>query len=220
MEPSVSGAIRDPSFWKNMGSNSIDVLRSLSNFGGAVGQSVKQGSFGPVIGSIGDGIGPAIDHLMQPANRASAASKDVFPKQDWDNTQRNALRHSLWVGGMAKAMGAGPDSPVLTPLAQTAAKGFGYLHEGISNTHDMFTGQTRPIAHARDTRHDLNNNAVGAEMAGYARDDQELLRALSNMAVTARAGKPVGMDAMSDGRLSYDPDYRAPARQVQVSNRR
>lgn len=156
----------------------------------------------------------AIDHAMQPAYRAGDVSRAAFPQQDWELSQRNALRHAAWVGGMAQAMGASPDNPIATPFAQTAAKAAGYLHEGISATHDWFTGKPRGVDQARDTLHDFNNNAVGAKAAGLTRNNQELYNALTSMAVNARLGDPVKSLIKSDGRLSADREAAKPNRPI------
>ena len=189
--------------------NPMDSLR-------AAGNRIKESDLVKVMSNYG---GSAVDYMMQPAHRASKASQAMYPGQDWDNSQRNALRHSMWIGGMAQAMGAGPDNPIRTPLAQVAAKGLGVAHEGISNAYDWWEGKAPTPAQSRDTRHDLNNNAIGAEMAGYTKDNDGLLRALSAMSANGRAGAPVGMLAMSDGRLSYDQRGQPPTMPVQLSRR-
>ncbi len=199
MADNTYGPMGNPSFWGSVKNGASNLVDTLKGYGGI-----------------------AADAFMAPANRASQFSQATFPGQDWDNSQRNALRHSLWIGGVAQAMGAGPDNPVLTPVAQVAAKGLGYIHEGLSNSWDAFKNahQGDGGLHDQDTRHDLNANAVGAEMAGYAKTPEELQRVLANMAVTARQGAPVGMFQMSDGRLSFDPSTQPQTRPVQLSGQR
>lgn len=184
MTPQV-GPFGDPAFWQGLKTTASNVYTSLKDFGNSVVQ-------------------PAIDYAMQPAERASIASRDAFPGQPWDGSQRNALRHSLWVGGMAQAMGAGSDHPFISPFAQAVAQDAGYAHEGISNAFDWMQGKNQDMFHSRDTLHDLNNNAVGALAAGRTRNNEELLRALTDMAINARRGVPVGMFSPTDGRLSAD----------------
>jgi hypothetical protein len=88
--------------------------------------------------------------FMELNDKASKASGDAFPGQDWDNTQRNAARHSIWMGLIANQLGGGP-------IARTAAKGLGYANEAIG----LVNGQNTTREGAIDMRHDLNNNAVG-----------------------------------------------------------
>lgn len=186
MDKGIFGALGDKQFWGDMARNAMDpqkIVDTLSGFGNSV-----------------------IDTAMQPAHRASKVSQQVFPNQDWELSQRNALRHSAWIGGMAQAMGASPDNPIRTPLAQTAAKALGYAHEGFSAANDWFTGKPRGPEVKRDTLHDFNNNAIGAEMAGHTRNSEDLYRALAAMAVNARMGAPVSGFSLSDGRLSADAE--------------
>lgn len=156
---------------------------------------------------------------MAPANRASKLSQGVFPEQDWELSQRNALRHSAWVGGMAQAMGAHPDNPIRTPLAQLAAKGLGYGHEMASALDGWIENRPRGAKEKRDTLHDLNNNAIGAEMAGMTRNNEDLYRALSAMAVNSRMGAPVSGFSLSDGRLSADAEASPPTKPIRFPTR-
>lgn len=90
------------------------------------------------------------NRFMATAQRAGDAASEAFSGQSWDNSQRNAARHSMWMAMQANDMGGGP-------IARGAAKGIGYLHEGLG----LVSGDNLTAAGARDMRHDLNNNAVG-----------------------------------------------------------
>lgn len=141
----------------------------------------------------------AMEMLVNPyADPAAKISQAQFPGQDWDNTQRNALRHALWIGGTARALGASPDNPVRTPIAQGLARILGYTNELPT------LGQLDNPAQIRDTLHDLNNNAVGLSVAGSAKTDEEFRRILIAKAMSARAGKPLEAIAPANGRLSFD----------------
>lgn len=149
--------------------------------------------------------------LVKATDTASQVSRREFPDQNWDNSQRNALRHSMWIGGMAKAMGAGPDSPYLSIPAQALAKGIGYANEGatyLMNLSGYGGAPASDVTYRRDTLHDLNNNAVGAAVAGMARTPEEMRAILTNMAYQAKGGRPVGKFEASNGKLSYDPNTR------------
>lgn len=93
---------------------------------------------------------PGYNRFMKIADTASGAADKAFPGQDWDNTQRNAARHSIWTALMANELGGGP-------IARGVAKGVGYANEGIG----LLNGSNLTANGARDMRHDLNNNAVG-----------------------------------------------------------
>lgn len=147
--------------------------------------------------------------IYDAADRASEASGLQFKGQGWDNTQRNALRHSMWVGGVARALGASPDNPIRTPLAQGIARGLGYANELPT----LF--KLGNSAQVRDTLHDLNNNAVGLDAAGQAASAEAFRKILIAKAMTGRAGEPRGLTQFSDGALSFDPNTpvsRYPAR--------
>ena len=184
------GPAGDSTFWSDVASNATNPSQIADTLAGYGMDAIKL----------------AARPIMKPAYRASKLSQDVFPNQEWDNSQRNALRHSAWIGGLAQAMGASPDNPIRTPIAQTIAKGLGYGHELVSALDDYRTGKVAGPAQKRDTLHDLNNNAIGAEMAGHTRNNEDLYRALAAMAVNARMGEPVGRFSMSDGRLSADQE--------------
>ncbi len=184
------GPFGDPVFWKDIGNRAVDpkgIFNTLKGFGDS-----------------------ASEQAMAPAYRAGDLSREAFPEQEWDNTQRNALRHSLWVGSLAKAMGASPDNPVRTPIAQGFAKLAGYGHEALSGFNALRQGQDIFSAdRLRDTGHDLNNNAVGAAVAGRAKDATQMNEILTQMAINARRGQPVNPLAWSDGQLSADPSMSA-----------
>lgn len=179
------GAMGDPQFWS-------DVAKNATNPRGIVDTLKGYGS-------------SAVEQLMQPAYRAGELSQQAFPNQAWDNTQRNALRHSSWMGGVAKALGASPDNPVRTPIAQGLAKLAGYGHEAVSALDDLKEGKQPFSANAwRDTQHDWNNNAVGIDVAGRTKSTEEMNQVLTQLALNARQGKPVSGFAFSDGQLSAD----------------
>ena len=203
MTGNVFGPMGDPQFWGDVGRNAVNPSKLLSTLKG----------FGT------SAVDAVVDPIMRPAYRAGDISKAAFPEQDWELSQRNALRHSAWVGGMAQAMGASPDNPIATPFAQLAAKGAGYAHEVISSADDWFTGKPRGAAESRDTSHDFNNNAVGAEVAGRTRNNEDLYRALTSMAVNARMGDPVNRLSISEGRLSADRAASVPRKPIQFPTR-
>jgi hypothetical protein len=103
-------------------------------------------------GKIKSGISrlSGYDKFMNLADMASQSSREAFPGQEWDNTQRNAARHSIWTALMANQMGGGP-------IARGVARGVGYANEGIG----LLNGDNLTRTGAIDMRHDLNNNAVG-----------------------------------------------------------
>ena len=176
-------SLLDPEYWASVGDNANRLLDDPM----AQATALKQ-------------------TLMQPAYTASLLSKQQFPGQDWDLTQRNALRHATWVGGMARAMGAGPDAPILTPIAQGLAKGAGYANEGISYAERILKGE--PLddpAYVNDTLHDLNANAVGAQVAGQALTDVDFKKMLIAKAMGAQVRPPAGLLQPSDGQLSVEP---------------
>jgi hypothetical protein len=186
--PSWSSAVKDPTFWNEIKNSAVNLVTN------------------PV-----DQYHKTIDAVLTPADRASEVSKREYPTQDWDLTQRNALRHSMWVGGMARAMGAGADNPRWSGLATSAAKGVGYANEAASYLKRIKDGQsTDDPEYVRDTLHDLNANAVGTMAAAKATSDEDFENQLIDASKNARRGAPVGLLNMTDGRLSADPDSQAP----------
>lgn len=110
--------------------------------------------------------------LQDIPGQADAITNQVFQPGSTarDNSTGNAFRHALGTGMLAQHLGGGP-------LAAVAAKAMGYGWElmGMRNWGNQ-AGRT-------DTLHDLNANAIGAQMAQRTANTQELTAALKKMAL-------------------------------------
>lgn len=134
-----------------------------------------------------------IAELKGIAAEARDASGQAFPEQGWNETQRNAYRHALGMGRAAQALGA-DQGGIRGKMGGLAAKGLGYGWEAMDGFGAM-NGQ------GVDTRHDLNNNAVGIAQAqalgesglGPAAQREILAQQLKLMAEQSRVEQPPGI---------------------------
>jgi hypothetical protein len=140
------------------------------------------------------------DRFFEIADKASNSSREAFPGQDWDNSQRNAARHSIWTALMANQLGGGP-------IARGVAKGVGYLNEGIG----LVNASNLTKAGSEDMRHDLNNNAVGLNTLATMRDtnpavtDDQIIETLLRKAREAKFGPAPPALAPAESRLTSAP---------------
>lgn len=128
-------------------SDFISIQQRISDLANSAGSSIKNG-----VNSAKQKLVDATGYtkLNEIAQLASDAADKEFPNQKWDNTQRNAARHAIWMALTADQLGGGS-------IARGVTKGLGYAHEGMG----ILTGDNLTNAGAVDMRHDLNNNAVG-----------------------------------------------------------
>lgn len=143
-----------------------------------------------------------IEQLRSIPAQASNQAEQIIPGQAWNETQFNALRHSLGAAEVAQALGA-TQGGIRGTLAGLATKGLGYGWESLDGF-GLMDGE------ARDTKHDLNNNAVGIQMAqqignqGGSPADQQaaVIQALTKAALASRLQDPPGFFQPSVGYLT------------------
>lgn len=135
--------------------------------------------------SYGQGV------LAIPEQADNIASKEFpYDATARDSSTGNAFRHALGTGMLAQKMGGGA-------MGAAAAKGIGYLWEGLG-AKDLVTSQ----AHRTDTLHDLNANAIGAQVAQQTGNNTELIQALKRMALESVPAQPPGAFSSSPGYLT------------------
>ena len=134
--------------------------------------------------------------LHAPSLKASDVAEQTFPGQQWDFSQKNALRHSLATGLWAQRLGG-------NWLSGKAAQAMGQAWEAVDPRQ-----YGKDIAHRLDTLHDLNNNAVGADAGVRAVNEESLINALVSMAKQARNEAPPKLGQDSPGYLTYTQNQR------------
>ena len=133
-----------------------------------------------------------LDKFGRLPEQADHIAESMFPGSARDSSTKNAFRHALGTGMLAQELGGGP-------VAATAAKGAGYLWEGL--------GALDRLRYAneggrQDMLHDLNANAVGASVAQRTGSQAELVEALRQMALQSVPSKPPSAFAPSPGYLT------------------
>lgn len=119
------------------------------------------------------------------ASRADDEAERRFPNQARDESVKNAYRHALGTGRLAQLLGAGEGShPAVNAFADIASRGAGYVWEGMA--------AKRNAENPADMLHDLNANAMGADLAGKTNGFAGLADALER-----RAGMAVKEDPPS-----------------------
>jgi hypothetical protein len=107
-----------------------------------------------------------------------------------DNSTGNAFRHALGTGMLAQHLGGGP-------LAAVAAKAMGYGWEL------MGMGNWGKASGRLDTLHDLNANAIGAQVAQQTGNTDELAAALKRLALeSVVTPRPPGAFSATPGYLT------------------
>jgi hypothetical protein len=103
-------------------------------------------------------------YIYAPADFATAKAREAYPKQEWDQTPYNAMRHSAWVGGMRHAMGN-------NTLAGILAGAVGEANEMATMVKPWNWNKEK----VQDTLLDLNNNRVGLDAASRSRNPEEMV---------------------------------------------
>lgn len=135
--------------------------------------------------------------LQNIPQQADDIAEKTFPESARDSSVKNAFRHSLGTGLLAQEMGANSDSLFMRLLALQLAKGAGYAWEALGTPQYV-----KSEAYRTDTKHDLNANAVGANMATMSPDQAALISALKRMAIEAPLSQPPGLFQSSPGYLT------------------
>ena len=164
MAENVWGALQDKQFWSGMADEVRRTPFKLGNWG---------------------------KEFINIADRASDESNKAYPGQDWDSTQKNALRHSLWTGMNAQHFGGGE-------LGGALARVVGVGWEGLNGT-GLFTDPKIQ----EDTRHDLNANSVGIREAMKTDNQDELVQQLKKLSASAKREKPPAFYEGTPGHLTY-----------------
>lgn len=141
-------------------------------------------------------ISSAVKEFKELPGKASDIADAAFPDSARDLSTKNAFRHSLGIGMLAQQMGANQGG-IFGFLAPKIAKGLGYGWEAMG----AMDYATDP-KHRLDTKHDLNANAIGAQMASQTKDEVSLIEALKRMATDSRQTLPVGIFAPSPGYMT------------------
>lgn len=131
-------------------------------------------------------------HVLSIPARADYIASNEFPLSATprDHGTGNAFRHALGTGMLAQEFGGGP-------VAAAAAKGIGYLWEGL-NPKALVTS----AKHRSDTLNDLNANALGATVARQTNNNQELIEALKKMALQSVPSQAPGFFSPSPGYMT------------------
>lgn len=135
-----------------------------------------------------------VKYLTSIPEQADASAELTFPGSARDSSVKNAYRHSLGTGLLAQNLGAGEGglrglvAPLLAKLA-----GYGWEAAGlVRNVQDP--------TYRKDTYHDLNANAIGAQQAGQTRSSDELASVLKAMALQS-------VPTNAPGPLTTGPGY-------------
>ena len=139
---------------------------------------------------------------------ATRTAKQMFPEQMGQDDQRDAVRHMLAAGTVARKYG--PQAAIL----------LGKAHERMSNPKSFFN--MLGIGQARyDYDVDMHNNRVGAELAARTKSQAELerlVRAMAEQATTKQTpGRPMvlsreqleAIDEQNRKAAMPPPEYRA-----------
>jgi len=117
--------------------------------------------------------------LLGVTRYATQASARMFPDQAGQDDQRDAARHMLAAGTVARKYGP------------NAAKLLGLAHEYTSNPQTFFSalgiGEPRD-----DLPYDVHNNRIGAELAARATSQEDLERLVKAMALQAQTQRAEG----------------------------
>jgi hypothetical protein len=151
---------------------------------------------------------PAEPSIFGVSSYATKASADMFPDQLGQDDQRDAARHMLAAGIVARKFGP------------KAAELLGKAHEYTSNPQTFFSaiGIGKP---RDDLPYDVHNNRIGAELAARSTSQAELEKLVKAMAMQAQTkqteGKPYIMSreqldarkAKAEKGPAQRPEYRA-----------
>ena len=135
-----------------------------------------------------DGAKNWANEVRSVGSRADDEAERRFPGQERDESVKNAYRHALGTGRLSQLLGADSENPAVSAAGQAAGQGAGYLWEIMSAGKSLYDNGN--AGNLRDTRHDLNANAIGAETAGQTRGFGELADALSARAKGAVREEP------------------------------
>jgi hypothetical protein len=116
---------------------------------------------------------PVEPSIFRVSSYATKASADMFPDQLGQDDQRDAARHMLAAGIVARKFGP------------KAAELLGKAHEYTSNPQTLFSaiGIGKP---RDDLPYDTHNNRIGAELAARATSQAELEKLVKAMALQAQ----------------------------------
>jgi hypothetical protein len=123
-------------------------------------------------------------------DRASSIAENRFPDSARDSSMKNAFRHSLGTGMITNKLGGGV-------LGATAAKLAGYGWESLGAAENI-----RNPEQWKDTKHDLNANAIGASVATQIGNQQQLEDMLEAMARRSSVREPLGAFEPSHGQMT------------------
>lgn len=129
-------------------------------------------------------------------DEADATAEKHFPGDARDSSVKNAFRHALGTGRMAQMLGADSGIPIVKNAAAGAAKVAGYVWEGLG-------AGDRTEEQIKDSRHDLNANAIGAKSAKETKGRDELVSNLLEKAKSARREDPPSEFSKSPGYFTH-----------------
>ena len=133
----------------------------------------------------------ALQKYGQIPEQADRIAEETFPGSARDSSVKNAFRHALGTGMLAQELGGGP-------VGAGLAKGAGYLWEGLGAM--KFIDDPK---HRADTLHDLNANALGVRTAMSTGTQEELVKALQQMALRSVPVQAPGVFSRSPGYLTH-----------------
>jgi len=142
------------------------------------------------IKNLPESMSRKLEAITSTGRRADAIAEREYPDSARDASTKNAFRHALGTGMLAKELGGGW-------FGSTAAKGAGYLWEGMGAL-DFLNSED----HRNDTRHDLNANALGAAIAIDNDTQERLVNRLKAMADRARTTEPPSVFETSRGYMT------------------
>lgn len=119
--------------------------------------------------------------------QADQIAEERFPNSARDSSTKNAFRHALGTGMVTQRLGGGP-------IAAAAAKMAGYGWEALGARELL-----RSEDHRIDTLHDLNANAIGADVATQTANQQEMIERLDQLARESKPTLPRNMFRASNG---------------------
>ena len=131
-----------------------------------------------------------VRNLQSIPHRASDIADAAYPDSARDSSRRNAYRHSLGTGMMTQHLGGNALSAGLAKMA-----GWGWEAPTLLNPNST-------PAQLTDTRHDLNANAIGSQVAQMTRDQPSLEAALRSFADQAVVRTPPGAFERGSGYLT------------------
>lgn len=138
-----------------------------------------------------DSLVQGLQKLGKVPGRADAIAERLFPDSARDASTKNAFRHALGTGMLTHELGGGT-------LGAGLAKGAGYLWEGLSAAELIDSPEAR-----QDALHDLNANAIGAQVATQTSNQNDLVEALRALALQSRQEAPPSVFAPTPGYMTH-----------------